>query len=1564
MRRRLSFAAGVVLIPLAIFGITGSAWGVDEPSASDSFEVKALGIDPGQPDTVYTTVDAPLVIPNGGGDVIIRVRAKTDNTGTGTDIVAFSIPIIVRSSNPAAQVYLADTTVGFTFTGTAVAGWAIKSLTTDSNHLNLGGLTFSAGLTSGTHLIANLKYHVTGPCTLSVDTLIFPLTPELTFGTSFAVEYKPIWKAANYPVACPTCPVNQAPVLAPIGSKLVNEGQLLSFRISATDPDGTKPVLTIANKPTNALFVDSGNGAGSLVWTPDFTQASVYNVKFKASDGLLSDSEIVQITVNNVNRPPVLAAIGAKSVNEGQTLSFKVTATDPDGNPITLTAVNKPTNSTFVDSSGGKGGFVFNPDFTQSGVYPVTFITNDGSLADSEIVQITVNNVNRPPALATIGSKSVNEGQTLSFKVTGSDPDGNIPSLSVPNPPANAVFVDSSNGAGGFVFNPDFNQANVYNVTFIASDGSLADTEVVQITVNDVNRPPVLAAIGAKSVNEGQTLSFKVTAADPDGNIPSLSVPNPPTNAVFVDSGNGAGGFVFNPDFTQEGAYPVTFIASDGSLADTEVVNITVNNVNRAPALDPIGPKSVQEENTLAFRVHASDPDGTTPSLSVPNPPTNAVFVDSGNGAGGFVFNPDNTQAGTYFVTFIASDGALADSETVTITVTETANQPPVLAPIGPKSVDEGQSLSFKVTATDPDGTFPALTVLNKPANANFVDSGNGTGGFTFAPDFTQAGVYPVTFIASDGSLADSEVVQITVNNANRAPVLAAIGPKSVDEGQTLSFKVTATDPDGTIPELTAIGFSPNANFVDSGNGSGGFVFTPDFTQSGVYNVTFIASDAGLSLIARTNLVNLTDTEVVQITVNNVNLAPVLDPIGPKTVQEGNTLTFPVSASDPDGSTPSLTVVNNPINSSFADSGNGAGGFIFNPDNTQSGTYFVTFIASDGSLADSETVTITVTEEANQPPVLAPIGPKSVDEGQALSFKVSATDPNGTIPALTALNYPPNANFVDSGNGSGGFTFSPDFTQDGVYNVAFIASDGSLADTEIVQITVNNVNRPPVLDPIGPKTVQEGNTLQFKVLASDPDGTIPYLNTSTLPAHAVFVDSGNGAGGFVFMPDNTQAGVYHITFYAADGLLDSVLVDSEVVTITVTEAANQPPLLAPIGPKSVDEGQTLSFKVTANDPDGTFPALTVLNKPANANFIDSGNGTGGFTFTPDFTQAGVYPVTFIASDGSLADSEVVEITVNNVNRPPVLDPIGPKSVAVGDTLAFKVHASDPDLDALTLTASGYPANANFVDSGNGSGYFSFIPQSGQAGVYNVKFKASDGSLADSEIVQITVTEGGDLAPTLSVSLDQNSCWPPNHKMVPVTATIVVNDDHDPDPVVVLYSVTSNEPDDAKGGGDGSTVNDIQDAQIGTLDFNISLRCERQGAGDGRTYTICYRATDNAGNSTTTCATFNVPHDQGESASSSNTTDYNLTVLEGNKPNPFNATTTISFNLPQSGSFKLSIYNLAGRLVREFSSQGEAGHRSVIWDGTDSRGNQVASGVYFYRLQAGLIMETRKMVLLR
>jgi hypothetical protein len=121
-------------------------------------------------------------------------------------------------------------------------------------------------------------------------------------------------------------------------------------------------------------------------------------------------------------------------------------------------------------------------------------------------------------------------------------------------------------------------------------------------------------------------------------------------------------------------------------------------------------------------------------------------------------------------------------------------------------------------------------------------------------------------------------------------------------------------------------------------------------------------------------------------------------------------------------------------------------------------------------------------------------------------------------------------------------------------------------------------------------------------------------------------------------------------------------------------------------------------------------------------------------------------VTPHGSDGP-PDSD--EVTIQNSS--PVLNPIGPKMVSVGNLLQFTVTASDPDLPVQTLTysASNLPPGATFNPTTH---VFSWTPTSGQAGVYpSVHFEVSDGALTDSEDITITVT-----APPLSVSISPTS----------------------------------------------------------------------------------------------------------------------------------------------------------------------------------------------------------------
>ena len=88
-------------------------------------------------------------------------------------------------------------------------------------------------------------------------------------------------------------------------------------------------------------------------------------------------------------------------------------------------------------------------------------------------------------------------------------------------------------------------------------------------------------------------------------------------------------------------------------------------------------------------------------------------------------------------------------------------------------------------------------------------------------------------------------------------------------------------------------------------------------------------------------------------------------------------------------------------------------------------------------------------------------------------------------------------------------------------------------------------------------------------------------------------------------------------------------------------------------------------------------------------------------------------------------------------------------------------------------------------------------------------------------------------------------------------------------------------------------------------------------------------------------------------------------LHANFPNPFNPTTTISYDLPEQAQVTLGIYDLLGKKIKTLVNQSQdAGNKIAMWDGTDNLGRQVSAGVYLYQIQAGEFTQTRKMLLLK
>ncbi|WP_406670316.1 putative Ig domain-containing protein [Methanolobus sp. ZRKC4] len=124
--------------------------------------------------------------------------------------------------------------------------------------------------------------------------------------------------------------------MASIGNKAVVEDDLLSFTVSATDPDGDTITYSSIGLPSGANF---GSSSGDFSWIPGFGDEGSYEVTFIATSNVLEDYETITITVGDVDRAPELASIGNKAVVEDDLLSFTVSATDPDGDTITYSSI-------------------------------------------------------------------------------------------------------------------------------------------------------------------------------------------------------------------------------------------------------------------------------------------------------------------------------------------------------------------------------------------------------------------------------------------------------------------------------------------------------------------------------------------------------------------------------------------------------------------------------------------------------------------------------------------------------------------------------------------------------------------------------------------------------------------------------------------------------------------------------------------------------------------------------------------------------------------------------------------------------------------------------------------------------------------------------------------------------------------------------------------------------------------------------------------------------------------------------------------------------------------------
>lgn len=252
---------------------------------------------------------------------------------------------------------------------------------------------------------------------------------------------------------------------------IVEETDLVSLVPKATDPDADLLKYSFTT-PLNE------NGE----WQTNYGDAGEYTIAVTASDGVLSTSKDVLLIVNKKEEAPIIDEAIPKEetlkADENTELKFSAKASDKNKDPLTyswkLDGTEVSTKKEYEHIIG----------FEDAGSHTIKLDISDGTLTTSRIWSLTVNNVNRDPILERLEDIRVKETETVTIKPRATDPDNDALTFTISDPVGNDDIWETT-----------YDDSGVYDITVTASDGTTIKSQTLKITVENVNRPPVIVEI-------------------------------------------------------------------------------------------------------------------------------------------------------------------------------------------------------------------------------------------------------------------------------------------------------------------------------------------------------------------------------------------------------------------------------------------------------------------------------------------------------------------------------------------------------------------------------------------------------------------------------------------------------------------------------------------------------------------------------------------------------------------------------------------------------------------------------------------------------------------------------------------------------------------------------------------------------------------------------------------------------------------------------------------------------------------------------------------------------------
>lgn len=1115
----------------------------------------------------------------------------------------------------------------------------------------------------------------------------------------------------------------------------------------------------LVTPPTNgSLTLDPD---GSFSYVPDANFNGDDSFTYRATDGSeLSNVALVSISVAPTDDLPLTSA-DAYTVDEDVVLTVDAANgvlandSDIDGDQLTATAVQQPTNGTLVLSTDGS--FVYTPNQNFFGGDTFTYTVNDGTTTTSEVmVGVTVNAVNDVPVVGDDTYAVVEDTPLVVAIADGvlandSDVESSLTASIVTAPTSGSV---SFNSDGTFTYTPNANFFGTDSFTYAASDGT--ESVVATATLNVAGTPDAPVAVGDNfaATNGGLQFTFNVLENDttePDGlqQLSISAVTNGSQGGTIASLGN-AISYTANIGFVGEESFSYTVTDVDGLTSTAEVV-ITVreqaNSTITGRVFLDFNNNGVYDANEIPFQGAQVTITGT-PQFGAAV--SRSILTDA-NG----VFSFPELPAGTYRLQQNQPAGAvdgLAMGPGSGIVIGSNSLSNIVLADNEVLTGFQFSEQAIKPEFVNITWLFASRlplqnSVVNAVANAeeqagNTVLANNIRASITIAPPPTNAA--PTAF--ADTYQVDMDVALV---------IPAANGVLAND-----------SDPEQDALSISVINQPSNGSVVVAADG--GFTYTPNAAFTGQDTFTYQLSDGQA----------LSNTATVAIDVRPV--------IG--------AATFTVNESVPNGTSIGSLSEPNAVLYQIAPA-NSAPALALRPDDHLSGNLA-------GSVVLIEYVDLQCPACRAFAPIVSQLEQDFANDLLVVTrhFPLSSVHANALQAAVAA----------EAAGRQGEFDAMHDlmFDRQAQWNTltdptAFFESLATELGLNLTQFQ-SDVADTTLLDRVN-RDLADAGTLG---LNSTPSFFLGGAAISTPSSEAAFralvqgeVDSltdpfrlNRSTGEFTVrdttLVDFATQTSHSLSVIAADA--SDVRHDVQV-TINVTEAVGASPI-AVDDAYSVDEGTVLEVQASSGvlsndtDADGDILTASVVTNPSNGSLALL--STGQFVYTPAANFTGDDSFTYQVSDGELTDTATVTISVIP-NAAPVanddaynVDEDATLTVSAGQGLLN--NDTDPDGDALAARIISLPTNGTLTL--NLSGAFNYTPNADFNGTDTFTYRASDGLLdsTSAATVSITVTPVAD-AP---IAARDEYHTDPNQTLVVSAADGVLHNDSDGDGDSIMASIVT------------------------------------------------------------------------------------------------------------------------------------------------------------------------------